>query len=240
MSSTNAFYSNDGETWYKLTSDVVNAKYFKNLSVNDKGNVKLDAIWTTTQYRIVYNANGGVGQVPIDSNVYVVGDKITMLSFDSLIGTNGNKAVVGWSLDRDGSQTVLNEFTEGLAQKADATNAVNLYAVWIDGMCSVTVDLGGGSPNIVPAGWFLNDDGLYEKLFDYGTTMKNVMSDWETIDIGKDGYKFVGWTYGSGTLTSNTEVTANYDEVSTVVVPAIGAVVGVLLILGMLVSRFQR
>ena len=128
---SNAYYSVDGNVWYRLSSNIVDAVYFKNLSSTNGNTVTLEADWTAKEYRFAYNTNGGTGKAPIDSNIYKVGDKVTLKDYTALSGTNGSKIIVGWSLDSAGSAITIIEFTEGLANVADATGAVNLYGVWL-------------------------------------------------------------------------------------------------------------
>ena len=199
--------------------------YFRNLTSVDGGIVTMEASWSTNEYRISYNSNGGTGKAPVDTNLYKVGDTVQLHDYTVLSGTNGSKSIVGWSLEPNGSSVIISEFTEGLAMQADATGAVNLYAVWVDGMCTVIVDLGDATVNEAPSGWTLNANGTYEKIVDYGSDTRNVMKDWEDVTVEKDGYNFTGWDYGSATITSTVTVEPKFEEVNMTILYAFGGVV---------------
>ena len=222
---SNAYYSRDGSTWYKIGTTDVEGMYFRNLTSVDGGIVTMEASWSTNEYRISYNSNGGTGKAPVDTNLYKVGDTVQLHDYTVLSGTNGSKSIVGWSLEPNGSSVIISEFTEGLAMQADATGAVNLYAVWVDGMCTVIVDLGDATVNEAPSGWTLNANGTYEKIVDYGSDTRNVMKDWEDVTVEKDGYNFTGWDYGSATITSTVTVEPKFEEVNMTILYAFGGVV---------------
>ncbi|MBR7124926.1 MAG: InlB B-repeat-containing protein, partial [Candidatus Methanomethylophilaceae archaeon] len=233
----NAYYSKDGSTWYKLGTTNVEGLYFKNLTSVDGGVVTMEAVWVTNEYRISYNSNGGTGKTPVDNNVYRVGDIVQLQDYTVLSGTNGSKSIVGWSLEANGSSVIIVEFTEGLAMQADATGAINLYAVWVDGMCTVVVDLGDATISMVPAGWLYNINGTYEKIVDYGTTTKDVMADWENVTIEKEGYNFTGWSYSSATITSTVTVDPLFEEVNMSVLYVFGGVIATFVVGAVIFTR---
>ncbi|MBQ3735786.1 MAG: leucine-rich repeat protein, partial [Candidatus Methanomethylophilaceae archaeon] len=117
-----AEYSRDGQQWYKLGSSLIDGTYFRNMSSETGGIVTMDAEWNSIEYRLSYNTNGGTGVAPVDTNVYKVGDPVEMKDYKDLIGTNGSKIIIGWSLEINGSAVNVNEFTQGLCTMADATN----------------------------------------------------------------------------------------------------------------------
>ena len=234
---TDAYYSKDGSTWYRVGSAIVDGTYFKNLSSTAGGVVTLDATWADIQYRIAYNANGGTGKAPVDSNLYVVGDPVEMKDYKSLIGTNGSKTVVGWSLDPTGSVVNITEFTPGLCNAADATRTVNLYAVWVDDMCLVIVNLEGSTASSIPAGWTQNISGNYEKLVAYGSSTKEVLSDWDDVSITKDGYNFTGWSYSDSTVLTTIDATPNFEKVNMSILYIFGGVVGAFVIGAIVITK---
>ena len=235
--STTAYYSKDGNTWYRVGSSNIDGTYFKNLSSSNDGTVTLEALWEKKEYRIVYNTNGGTGKAPLDSKVYAIGDPIEMKDFYSLNGTNGSKSVVGWSLESNGSSVSIVEFTEGLSEKADATNAVNLYAVWVEGYCTVTVNLDGCTPSSVPSGWVQVSDGVFSKLVEYGVSTKDVMADWEGVTLSKDGHSFAHWKYDSATVTSATSVSPHFETVDMNILYVFIGIIGVLAVTAVVIMR---
>jgi len=236
---SNAYWSNDGVYWYKLGSTAVKGTYFKNLTSESGGKVTINAVWTPVQYRILYNANGGTGAAPIDSSLYVIGDYVTLKPYDGLNGTNGNKVCIGWSLDPNGGVTGDSEFTEGLAGKADATNAVTLYASWIEGLCVITLDLSGITVSAVPAGWTSTGNGIYTASVEYKSSMKEVLSAWDNVTLSKDGNTFSGFSYGSDSITSNVTVTPQFEVVDMTIAYAFAAVVGGAVIGIIAITRFR-
>ena len=161
-----------------------------------------------------------------------------MQDYTVLSGTNGSKSVVGWSLEPNGSSVIIVEFTEGLAMQANATGAINLYAVWVDGMCTVIVDLGDATIDSEPSGWVLNANGTYEKIVDYGTSTADVMADWNKVSVEKDGYNFIGWDYSSATITSTVTVTPEFEEVNMTILYVFGGVVATFVVGVIVFTRF--
>ena len=236
---SNAMWSNDGVSWYKIGTSTVKGTYFKNLTSALNGTVTIDAIWSPISYRLVYNANGGTGQVPVDSELYIIGNKVTLKDYHVLDGTNGSKVVIGWSLDSKGSTTTITEFTEGLASRADVTNTVILYAAWIEGMCNVSIDLTGITVSEVPAGWVQSTPGVYTTSVEYGASMKDVMSAWDRVTLTKDGYSFSGWNYGSGTVSGNIEVNPTFDAVDMNIMYIFAGVIGAAVVGVVVLTRFR-
>ena len=236
---SNAYWSPDGDSWYKLGNAKVTGTYFKNLTSIRGTTVTINALWKPLQYRISYSSNGGTGVAPVDSNLYMVGSDVTLKDYHVLDGTNGNKTIIGWSLDAKGSVTSFKTFTEGLAGRADATGTVNLYAVWAEGLCTVTIDLTGITVSEVPAGWVDIGDGKYSTTVEYGTSMKDVMSGWESVSLMKDGYAFTGWNYGNGTVVGNAEVEPTFEEVDMSVAYIFGGAVAAVVAGIFIVSRFK-
>ena len=197
----------------------------------------MDATWDAIEYRLSYNTNGGTGVAPVDSNVYKVGDKVEMKDYKVLDGTNGSKIVIGWSLELNGSAVNVTEFTQGLCTVADATNTVNLYAVWVNDMCTVIVDLNGCSASTIPGGWVKNADGTYEKLVAYGTATKDALTDWDSVVLSKDGYNFTGWDYDTSTVMSSVTAYPTFDKVNMSVIYVFGGVIAVFAVVAIIFAR---
>ena len=171
------------ENWYTMPTDINNAKVLKDVSsatsANDETtvfyglkvdeNIKADSYGNTLHYvaiakvvpepepetyTIVYNANGGTGNM--DSQSVVVGDSVT-------IKTNGfsyiNHTFKNWNTQADGNGTSYNAgqvVTNGLTNTANST--ITLYAQWdenkiymqdmTDTMCQKNVGTNGNATNI--------------------------------------------------------------------------------------------
>ena len=232
-----AYYSKDGISWYILGSTTVNCSYFKNLSSTNGATVTMGAEWTADEYRLSYNSNGGTGKAPVDSNVYKVGDEVVMKDYKELAGTNGSKTIVGWSLDVAGTSVNITEFTQGLCSVADATNTVNLYAVWVNDMCLVVVDLKGCTPSSIPAGWTSNADGSYEKMVVYGSSTKEALSDWDNVTLTKEGYNFTGWSYADSTVISTVDVVPVFEKVDMNILYIFGGVIAVFAVGAIVITK---
>ena len=160
-----------------------------------------------------------------------------MMDYKSLIGTNGSKTVIGWSLEVNGTSVNLTDFTTGLCSVADATNTVNLYGVWVNDMCLVIVNLNGASVSSTPSGWSLNADGTYEKLVNYGTATRDALSDWDGIMLSKDGYSFSGWDYDSSTVMSTVLVTPSFEKVNMSILYIFGGVIAVFVVGAIVITK---
>ena len=234
-----AYWSNDGASWYKLGTTAVKGTYFRDLTSTPNGNVTIDAIWTPISYRIAYSANGGTGTAPTDSQLYRVGDSITLKDYHVLEGTNGNKSIIGWSLETTGSVTTVSECTEGLASRADGTNTVIFYASWVEGLCTVSIDLTGVTVSEVPAGWYETTPGIYSTSVEYGSSMKDVMDAWSKVTLTKDGNTFSGWNYGGGTVVGNVDVQPNFEKVDMNILYIFGGVMAAVVVGIVALARFR-
>ncbi len=87
--------------------------------------VTVEAMYEETRYTVSYNANGGTGSVPTDSNAYATGDSVTVL-FDPA-PTRDGYSFLGWSTDQDATAPMYSaNGTASFAIAADTT----LFAVW--------------------------------------------------------------------------------------------------------------
>ena len=103
----------------------------------------------------------------------------------------------------------------------------------------MTIDLTGITVSEVPAGWIDLGDGRYSTTVEYGSSMKDVMSGWETVSLTKDGYTFTGWNYGSGTVVGNSEVEPAFEEVDMSIAYVFGGAVAAVVVGIIVVSRFK-
>lgn len=231
-----ARYSSDGTVWYTWPEDgAAVGAYVMNLAASSSDTVQLTATWTLIEYRIVYSVNGANAEAPTDSGVYTLGDPVTLADYSYLEGTNGNKLIIGWSTDPTTTVAMsVSEFSEGLAESADSSNRVTLYAVWAEGSYTMKVDLDGATTSYVPSGWSLGDDGLYYRSVDYGTATRDALADWDDAVITKEGYTFSAWRYTLNTVVTDMTVTAEFSEVQTwliyVFAGAVAAVVALVVV----------
>lgn len=238
----NGRFSTNDVIWQQWPSDgTAYGGYVKNLSGTASGTAHLTATWEKISYTVRYSANGATGEAPVDSATYTLGDPFQLASVDSLRGTYGNRIPVGWSTDETASAAMtIDSFVEGMAEKADSSNNVTLYAVWIEGKYSVYVDIGKGEPTIVPSGWTKTDSGLYTREADYGTLTKDVMADWDDTVLNYDGHKFTAWRYDVSSVITDVTVTADYDEVQSWLLYAFIGIIAVIAVIAVVVTRLER
>lgn len=101
--------------------------------------VTIYAKWTPAQYTVVYDANGGTGEVGSTAHIYDVEQALAENKF-----TKSGMSFVGWNTEKDGSGTTYaNQATvANLTTRSGAT--VTLYAVWTDNI-SVILDAAGAT-----------------------------------------------------------------------------------------------
>jgi hypothetical protein len=93
-------------------------------------NVTLYAVWTqssATTYTVTYDANGGAGTAPTDSNTYAAGATVTVLGQGSLTAPSGD-TFGGWST----APSAGTAYQPGAKFQMGSAN-VTLYAVWNSG-----------------------------------------------------------------------------------------------------------
>jgi len=241
ITSSQARYSMNEVVWLSWPDkSAANGSYVMNLSSQADKAVHLTATWEANSYRVVYSPNGGAGDAPKDSGTYKIGDAFELASTESLKGTYGNKILVGWATDAVATVPLtLDTFVEGLVEKADRMNAVTLYAVWVEGSYTVSVDVGEAKPSAVPSGWELQD-GKYVRSADYGTQTKDVLADWDSVVLEWDGHVFTGWKYDISSVITNISVTADYDEIKQWIIYAFVGIVAAVAIIAVVFTRLER
>jgi len=154
-------------------------------------NVTLYAVWVAAPtFTVTYDANGGTGTAPTDSNAYTASSTVNVSSIGTL--TKTGYAFNGWNTSANGSGTARaasSTFSIGSAN-------VTLYAVWVAGY-TVTYDANGGT-GTVPI-----DSNAY--LASSTVTVSGIST------LTKTGYALTSWntqSNGSGTAyaTSSTFV----------------------------------
>lgn len=74
---------------------------------------------------VIYDANGGTGTVPVDSNTYSIGDEVTVLANEDL--TNSGYVFDGWNTMSDGRG---DHYQAG--HKFSIARNTTLYAIWAE------------------------------------------------------------------------------------------------------------
>ena len=77
------------------------------------------------EFTVTYDANGGTGTVPVDSNTYSSGDEVTVLANEDL--TNSGYVFDGWNTMSDGRG---DHYQAG--HKFNISKNTTLYAIWTE------------------------------------------------------------------------------------------------------------
>ena len=131
----------------------------------------------TALYSVIYNANGGQGDVPVDTNLYAAGQPFAVMSGAGL--SKEDCAFLGWSVNPDATQP-----DESFAIPKEGGH-VTLYAVWKDQT----------DPDPDPQGEVTN---FYISL--NGTVWDYVDADGNKVVTGRDTSNFSG-SVGTGKMT---------------------------------------
>jgi uncharacterized repeat protein (TIGR02543 family) len=142
--SANAF-TREGYTfagWAESPSGAVkytNGQSVKNLTKKDGASVTLYAVWAGHNYTVVFNANGGGGEMDNSGFTYGVSRNLPENSF-----TRTGYVFTGWATSASGEVVYMNEQgVSNLTTTAGAT--ITLYAVWSINFYTVVYDRNGGS-----------------------------------------------------------------------------------------------
>lgn len=151
-------------------------------------NVTLYAVWLPLppqEYRVIYDGNGAEsGTVPTDENVYIQGNRVTVLGNTGNLERPGYR-FDGWALDPEGSGTIYNPGDTFTMPGGNVT----LYAVWTALPIKefhVIYNGNGAVSGTVPV-----DNNAYFQG-DSVTVLGN------TGNLVRPGYHFVGWSTASG------------------------------------------
>lgn len=99
-------------------------------------NWHLVSTWTENSYSIVYNANGGSGNISTQTPKYT--DAVTLASTGF---TRDGYSLVGWSLLPDATSAMYQLGQGGVNRlSGEANGTVTLYAVWVQELMNVTYD----------------------------------------------------------------------------------------------------
>lgn len=102
--------------------------------------VTFTAQWTANSYSIVYDANGGAGNMADSTMKYDVGGEISQNGF-----TKTGYRFTGWALDPNGLPYYLGgEAVRNLTAESDGK--ITLYAIWTPEEYTVTLDAMDGTP----------------------------------------------------------------------------------------------
>ncbi len=146
-----------------------------------KSDVIVTARWLASNNTIVFDPNGGDGEmsmltIPTDESKRLTSNRFERAGYK----------FTGWSLDPLG----LPVYKDGAKYEMDATKLTTLYACWEAIKYDITYDIGPDAENRNPTQY----------------TVKNTLT---FSDPTRKGYDFTGWTYKGSPITSTEGITGN-------------------------------
>ena len=182
--------TSDGDVVYTDHQMVIN------LSTKQDDVVNLYAIWSPNTYQIVFNGNGGTGNMPNQDIKYNETLELNAQQF-SKIGYR----FAGWAKTPNGPIDYYDcdEFTQNI------TNSVKLYAKWEANVYTISFDV--------------NNEEYVDNIADIQIEYDEYISDIPNLTL--DGYRFIGWydqndkQVVNGMIynyTSNITLTAKWEE----------------------------
>jgi len=201
----------------------------KNFTADDNGEIKLYAKWEPALNRLVYNANGGGGNM-LAQEIHT--DETAVLRTN--LFARAGYSFIGWALVSEGEV----EYTDGGSFTMPTDNTVIFYAVWAPKIITVFFDSKGGSDvesrgvafgsgygalitptkaGYVFEGWYLQDGsfgGLWGARVLDETTVENenahaLYAKW-TAGIFSITYRDLGGAAFSGVLGANSPILHTY------------------------------
>lgn len=160
-----------------------NSQSVKNLASAQGATVNLYAVWQANTYTIVFNANGGSGDM---NNMSMTYDKSANLTSNAF--TRKNHEFKGWATSAGGEVVYTNSQSISNLSAVNG-DTINLYAVWelisynvsfsVDGQVTSTIEVAKETAATLPE------------------------------EPSKEGYNFVGWFMEDGTQYTNQAITAD-------------------------------
>lgn len=161
-----------------------------NIVSGTSSSLNLTAYWEQS-YRVTYNLNGGGGITPVDSNLYLSGEPVTLNDGGGL--SRPGYTLLGWSTESDATVAMT-------SYSMDPDNN-NLYAVWAEAY-TVTYDGNGSDGGSVPV-----DGNSY-------TTGAAVTVLGNTGGLTRSGFTFSSWSNGTDTYTAGDTFTMGSADVT--------------------------
>ena len=167
-----------------------------NLSTKQDDVVNLYAIWSPNTYQIVFNGNGGTGNMPNQDIKYNETLELNAQQFSKI-----GYSFIGWAKTPNGPIDYYDcdEFTQNI------TNSVTLYALWKENEYTIS--------------FAVNNDEYEQTVSSIQIEYDKYISDIPTLTLA--GYRFIGWYDADGRqvingmiydYTSNITLTARWDN----------------------------
>ena len=183
--SFDAWYTGPNGTGTKATPDAI----------VPEGDFSLYANWTANEYIVVYNANGGEGEMPLQTNTYDFASCLVSNAF-----VRASHRFVGWATTENG-EVVYEDGAVVSNLTAVAGGVADLYAMWELITMEVAFDL-----NYMDAVDLPPQSIVVTNAMEYGMLP----------DVVREGYTFDGWANGkaprSAKVAAETIVTNETDH----------------------------
>ncbi|MDR3216367.1 MAG: InlB B-repeat-containing protein [Clostridiaceae bacterium] len=220
-------------------SGAVTPVYQPGGDYTDEASVVLYAVWHANTYSVIYNANGGSGDMSDSAHTYNTTSSLTLNAF-----TRPGYTFAGWAVSAGGNVIYGDGYSGNLNLTTTDDGTVNLYAVWTANAYSVKYNANGGSGDMsdsayaydtaseltanaftrtgyIYVGWATEEDGTVEytdgqNVINLTTTAGgtvNIYAVWQAITYGVR-YNANG---GSGDMSDSTHI---YDTASALTVNA--------------------
>jgi uncharacterized repeat protein (TIGR02543 family) len=149
-----------------------------------KVNIMFLPKWKGKEHTIEYNANGGTGKGPIDSNIYSHDASVIVLGQMEL-EKNGCR-FLGWATKQEATTP---EFHKGdsIAFKTFKTSNIILYAVWSE-YYTISYSDNGGIGQVPTSAQY--SEGDFVRISG-------------PLDLKRDGYDFCGWAFEGNAYQKN-------------------------------------
>ena len=149
--------------------------------------------WTANVYTVVFDANGGEGEMEPQTFTYDVEQALTSNAF-----TRTGYTFAGWCDGADGEGAVVTHLDGEVVSNltTEAGGVVTLYAVWQGNPYTVRFDANGGFGSMEPQSFVYDEDqALNANAF------------------FRPGYAFAGWSLGDGAVAyANGETVSNLTD----------------------------
>ena len=136
------------------------------------------AQWTANTYTVVFDANGGVGEMANQDFTYDVEQALTANAF-----TRTGYTFTGWNTNANGSGTAYNDGQSAQNLTAENEGTVTLYAQWEEILSTITI--------IVSEGGKVTVDG--EDFVSGNTVQVGVATTKKVTAVPNDGYGVATW-----------------------------------------------
>lgn len=154
--------------------------YTSGATYSANGNATLFAVWSldTGQYTLTYNANGGTGAPPSETQTYSAANP-TNFTVSSVQPTRAGHTFLGWSFSSSGTATYH------AGDTFPASSNKTLYAIWEAETYTVSFDANGGS----------GAPSAQTKTYGVALTLSSTAPT-------RAGHTFLGWAESSGATTA--------------------------------------